>query len=50
MLNVGTTHMCPGPKKVVLELRFVRSSKYIPGMYVVSKYNFGKITAVPTYK
>ena len=36
--------------KVFFELRFVRSSELIPGMYVETKYDFGKIPAVPTLK
>ena len=36
--------------KVIFELRFVRSSELIPGMYVETKYDFGKIPAVPTLK
>ena len=36
--------------KVIFELRFVRSSELIPGMYVETKYDFGKIAAVPTLK
>ena len=36
--------------KVIFELRFLRSSELIPGMYVETKYDFGKILAVPTLK
>ena len=36
--------------KVIFELRFVRSSELIPGMYVETKCDFGKIPAVPTLK
>ena len=36
--------------KVIFELRFVRFSELIPGMYVETKYDFGKIPAVPTLK
>ena len=36
--------------KVIFELHFVRSSELIPGMYVETKYDFGKIPAVPTLK
>ena len=36
--------------KFIFELRFIRSSELIPGMYVETKYDFGKIPAVPTLK
>ena len=36
--------------KVIFELRFVRSSELLPGMYVETKYDFWKIPAVPTLK
>ena len=36
--------------KVIFVLRFVRSSELIPGMYVETKYDFGKIPAVSTLK
>ena len=36
--------------KVIFVLRFIRSKKLMPGMYVETKYDFGKIPVVPPPK